>query len=82
MGEFEGRIGLAEFLTDVRAELSEAQSRAAEDSLELGVMEISLTVDVAYTLTRGGEVSAGVRAKFWVLASTEAGQVAGTAEPS
>jgi hypothetical protein len=59
MGEFEGRIGLAEFLTDVRAELSEAQSRAAEDSLELGVMEISLTVDVAYTLTRGGEVSAG-----------------------
>jgi hypothetical protein len=50
--------------------------------LELGVEEISLTVDVAYTLTRGGEVSAGVRAKFWVLASTEAGQVAGTAEPS
>ena len=47
MGEFEGRIGLAEFLTDVRAELSEAQFRVAEDSLEVGVMEISLKVDVA-----------------------------------
>jgi hypothetical protein len=73
MGEFEGRIGLAEFLTDLRAELSDAQSRAAQDSLKLGVEEISLTLDVAYTLTRGGEVSADVRAKFWVLASADVG---------
>ena len=73
MGEFEDRIGLAEFLTDLRAELSEAQSRAAQDSLKLAVEEISLTVDLAYTLAKGGEVSAGVRAKFWVLASAEAG---------
>ncbi len=69
----EDQIGLAEFLTDLRAELSEAQSRAANDSLKLGVEEISLTLEVAYTLTKGGEASAGVRAKFWVLASAEAG---------
>jgi hypothetical protein len=69
----EDRIGLAEFLTDLRAELSEAQSRASDDPLKLGVEEISLTLEVAYTLTRGGEASAGVRAKFWVLASAEAG---------
>ena len=31
------RIGLAEFLTDLRAELSEAQSRAAGDPLKLGL---------------------------------------------
>ncbi len=73
MGELEDRIGLAEFLTDLRAELSEAQSRAANDSLKLAVEEISLTVEVAYTLTKEGEASAGVKAKFWVLASAEAG---------
>jgi hypothetical protein len=72
MGE-DDRLGLAEFLIDLRAELSEAQSRAADDSLKLGVEEISLTLDVAYTLTKGGEASAGVKAKFWVFASAEAG---------
>jgi hypothetical protein len=73
LGEFEDRIGLAEFLTDLRAELSEAQSRAAGDSLKLGVEEISLTLEVAYTLTKGGEASAGAKVKFWVFASAEAG---------
>ena len=73
MAEFEGRIGLAEFLTDLRAELSEAQSRAAKDSLKLGVEEISLTLNVTYTLTKEAEASAGIKAKFWVLASAEAG---------
>lgn len=69
----EDRIGLADFLTDLRAELSEAQSRAADDSLKLGVEEISLTLEVACTLTKGGEASAGVKAKFWVFASADAG---------
>jgi hypothetical protein len=71
--EVEDRIGLAEFLTDLRAELSEAQSRAANDPLKLGVEEISLTLEVTYTLTKGGEASAGVQAKFWVFASAHAG---------
>ena len=69
----EDRIGLADFLTDLRAELSVAQSRAAGDSLKLGVEEISLTLEVAYTLTKAGEASAGVKAKFWVFAEAEAG---------
>lgn len=72
MGETEGRIGLVEFLTDLRAELSEAQSRAAEDALKLAVEDITLTLDIAYTLTRAGEASGNVRAKFWVFASAEA----------
>ena len=76
MEDSEDRIGLAEFLTDLRAELSEAQSRAAGDSLKLGVEEISLTLDVAYTLIKGGEASAGVKAKFWVFASAGAGVTA------
>ena len=69
----EDRIGLADFLTDLRAELSEAQSRAAGDPLKLGVEEISLTLEVAYTLTKRGEASAEVQAKFWVFASAKAG---------
>ncbi|MDB5448555.1 MAG: hypothetical protein JWQ97_3872 [Phenylobacterium sp.] len=72
MGDVENRIGLVEFLTDLRAELSEAQSRAAKDSLKLAVEEISLTLDVAYTLTRNVEASGTVKAKFWVFASAEA----------
>jgi Trypsin-co-occurring domain 2 len=67
------RIGLAAFLTDLRAELSEAQSRAADDPLKLGVEEITLTLEVAYTLTKAGEASAKVKAHFWVFASAEAG---------
>jgi hypothetical protein len=73
MGGSEDRIGLAEFLSDLRAELSEAQSRAAHDPLKLGVEEISLTLEVAYTLTKAGEVSGRVRANFWVLGSAEGG---------
>ena len=69
----EDRIGLADYLSDLRAELSEAQSRAAGDSLKLGVEEISLTLEVAYTLIKAGEASAGAKAKFWVFAETEAG---------
>ena len=72
MEKFEDGIGLAEYLTDLRAELSQAQSEAVQDSLKLGVEEIRLTLDVAYTLIRGGEASAGVRAKFWVLEFGEA----------
>lgn len=72
MVDFEGRIGLAEFLSDLHAELSQAQSRAADDSLKLAVEEVSLTVDLAVTLAKAGEVSAGVRAKFWVLVTAQA----------
>lgn len=73
MVNIEDRIGLVEFLTDLRAELNEAQSRALKDPLKLAVEEISLTLDVAYTLTKNAEASGKVQAKFWVFASAEAG---------
>src|SRR5262249_51519653 len=69
----EDRVGLAGFLSDLRAEVGEAQPGAAGDPLKLGVEEISLTLEVAYTLTKAGEASAGVQAKFWVFASAQAG---------
>jgi hypothetical protein len=71
MGD-EDRIGLANFLADLRAELSDAQTRAADDHIKLGVEEITLSLDVQCTFTKSAEASAGVKAKFWVLASAEA----------
>ena len=68
----EDRIGLADFLSDLRAELSEAQSRAVGDPLKLGVEEISLTLEVAFTLTKAGEASVGAKAKFWIFAEAKA----------
>jgi hypothetical protein len=34
--EFEGALGLADFLTDLREELAEASERAEKESLKLG----------------------------------------------
>lgn len=76
--EFENRIGLADFLSDLRAELAEASERAQGDSLKLGVEEVAVSLDVEVSLgaTAGG--SAAVKAKFWVFASAEAQAEAGT----
>jgi len=65
--EFVGRLGLADFLSDLREELGEAQSRAEGQSLRLEVAEVAVSLDVGVTVVRTGEASAGVRAKFWVL---------------
>ena len=67
MSELDDRIGLAEYLTSLRAELSEAQSRASGDPLKLGVEQVTVALDIAYTLTKSGEASGSLKAKFWVL---------------
>lgn len=75
--EFENRIGLADFLSDLRAELAEASRRAGSESLKLGVEELTVSLEVGVTV--GGTVggSATAKAKFWVFASTEAQLQAG-----
>jgi len=73
VNESDERIELAEYVSALRAELSKAQSQASADSLKLGVEGITLELNVAYTLTKTGEASAGVKAKFWVLELGEAG---------
>jgi hypothetical protein len=69
--EFEGKLGLADFLSDLRAELDEAAKRAEGGPLKLEVAEIALSLDVAFTVGRKGEGSAKAAAKFWVFASAE-----------
>jgi hypothetical protein len=72
-GEFEGALGLADFLSDLRAELSEASKSAESDSLKLGVEEVTVSLDVSVTIAKKGEVSAKAGAKFWVFVSAEGG---------
>ena len=72
-GEFEGALGLADFLSDLRVELAEASKRAESASLKLGVGEVTVSLDVAVTIAKKGEASARAGAKFWVFASVEGG---------
>jgi hypothetical protein len=71
--EFNGPLGLADFLSDLRSELAEASKRAEGDSLRLGVVEVTVSLDVAVTVAKKKEGSAGAKAKFWVFASVEGG---------
>jgi Trypsin-co-occurring domain 2 len=71
--DLEGALGLADFLSDLRAELAEASKRAEQDSLKLGVDEVTVSLDVAVTLAKKGTASAKASAKFWVFASVEGG---------
>lgn len=69
-------LGLVEFLSDLRAELEEAQRRvppaSAAGVLRLGVDEVTVTLEVAHISTTSGEVSGKVQGKFWVFGSAEA----------
>lgn len=67
----EGALGLADFLSDLRAELAEASRRAEGDALRLEVGEVTLSLDIGITLTTTAEASAKAAAKFWVFASAE-----------
>jgi hypothetical protein len=67
----EGALGLADFLSDLRAELDEAERRAQGQTLRLGLEEVTLSLDVGVTVTTTGETSAKASAKFWVFASAE-----------
>jgi hypothetical protein len=62
-----GALGLADFLSDLRAELAVAQRRAEKSSLKLGVEEVSVAMEVAVTTGRKGGGSGKVSAKFWVM---------------
>ena len=70
---FDGAMGLADFLSDLRAELAEASKRAEHQSLKLGVEEVTVDLDVAVTIAKRGEASAKASAEFWVFASVEGG---------
>lgn len=71
--EFDGALGLADFLSDLRTELAEASKRAENDSLRLGLEQVTVSLDVAVTVAKRGEASAEAKAQFWVFASAGGG---------
>ena len=72
MEQSDDKIALADFLADLRTELSEAQARASDDPLKLGIEEITLALDIAYKLKKAGEASAKAKVSFFVWLSGEA----------
>jgi hypothetical protein len=75
-------IRLADFLADLRDELSLARERAS-GPLKLGVDEITLTVDVAYSAETSVQAGGRVRATFWALLSGDlSGQASLSSERS
>ena len=66
------RVGLADYLTELGAELEEAGRRAEGSPLRLAVQEVTVTLEVAVTKARQGSGAGKLSAKFWVL-NAEAG---------
>jgi hypothetical protein len=81
------RLGLVEFLADLRSDLAAAQAQAlvrAEEArtagdpvLWLGIGQVTVEVEVAHERAVSGETSGKVGGKFWVFASAEASVTAG-----
>lgn len=67
----QGALGLADFISDLRAELGEAYDRGKDQPLRLEIETLTMTLDVGVTLSKSGRGSTKVGAKFWVLASAE-----------
>jgi hypothetical protein len=63
-------VRLADFLADLRDELELAQARAA-GPVKLGVDEIVLTVDVAYSSDSSSQASGRLKTTFWAVLSGE-----------
>lgn len=80
-GEPAGVLGLADFLSELRAELAVAQKRAEGSSLRLGVDEVTVELDVVVTTLRSGEGSGKLSAKFWVLNAEVGGKAGGGGGP-
>lgn len=72
MTEIEDSIPLSDFIANLRRELASAQQEAAGEPLKLGVEEITMTLDIAFSRTASGEVSAKGSGRFLVFLSAEA----------
>lgn len=72
MADVEGAIQLSDFIADLRHELELAQQDAAGKALKLGVDQITMTLDVGFSKTALGEVSAKGSGRFLVFLSAEA----------
>jgi hypothetical protein len=63
------RVGLAEYLTALQAELSKSGVQADKDKSRFSVDEVTLDVDIFHTLTSSADSPSTAKPKFWVLGS-------------
>ncbi len=77
---FVARIGLAEYLTGLQAELSKACTQAVLEDLKFSVDGGTLELDISFTLTESAESPTTTKPEYWVIGSTvqEAKDDAGT----
>ena len=70
--EFNARLGLSEYLTELVAELSEVRL-TEKDNLTYDLNGVTLELDIAYTLTQPANGRTKVKPEFWVLRSGPGG---------
>lgn len=75
--DFENKLGLAEFLADLRAELTHSAEQAQDQKLKFEMKEVTVALDIGVTIEKKGEMGAKVGAKFWVFGKAEAEVKAG-----
>ena len=63
----DARLGLSEFLAELGAELSKARSQTEKNKLTYDFDEVTLELDIAYTLKQSPRTPTKVKPKFWVL---------------
>lgn len=65
--EDEARLGLAEYLAGLQAELSKARVQAERHGLQFSADGFTLEVDISYTLARSADSQPTAKPEFWVL---------------
>ncbi|HJV02570.1 MAG TPA: trypco2 family protein [Burkholderiaceae bacterium] len=64
--EQDARLGLAEYLTALQAELHSASAQAEQHDLPFGVDSVTLEIDISFTLARSAEARSPGEPEFWV----------------
>lgn len=65
--ESDVRLRLAEYLTELQAELSRARTQSELDDSGFSLAGVTLELNVSYTLTRSAKSPATMLPEFWVL---------------
>jgi hypothetical protein len=65
--ESDAQLGLAEYLTQLQAELSRALAQREADDIKFSVDGVTVELDIIYTLTQSAGSPTSVKPEFWLL---------------
>lgn len=79
-----GRLGLADYLTELQAELNKARLQYDAEDLGFSVDGFTLELDVMFTMERSAHLPAKAKPQFWVqgLAAQNETETTKSATPS